>query len=104
MICLRSVTVPRRWPRVLYANVPNPFNPATTISFSLAGPTKTQLSIFDVRGMLVRKLLDRELPAGEHSLRWDGRDGSGRSVSSGAYLYRLQAGDVTQERKMLLVR
>ena len=88
----------------LHPNVPNPFNPSTLIAFDLAKDGKTRLSIFDVRGMLVRRLLDEDLPAGPHAVRWDGRDGAGRSVSSGTYLYRLQSGDVQQERKMLLVR
>jgi hypothetical protein len=89
---------------LLRHNVPNPFNPATTIAFSLASGGKTRLSIFDVRGMLVRRLVDETLAAGEHAVRWDGRDGAGRAVGSGTYLYRLETPDVTQEHKMLLVR
>jgi hypothetical protein len=85
-------------------NVPNPFNPRTQISFDLARPGQTRLSIFDVRGMLVAKLLDEDLPAGPHTAVWDGLDRTGRAASSGTYFYRLESGPVVQARKMLLIR
>jgi len=85
-------------------NVPNPFNPVTEISFDLVQTGQTRLSIFDVRGMLVRRLLDENLSAGPHTAVWDGKNGSGRAVSSGTYLYRLESGPVVQVRKMLLLR
>ncbi len=85
-------------------NVPNPFNPRTEISFALAHSGQTRLSIFDVRGMLIRRLLDEDLPAGPHTVVWDGTDQSGQAASSGTYLYRLESGPVVQARKMLLVR
>ncbi len=93
-------------PRVtkLGPNVPNPFNPRTEISFDLARSGQTRLSIFDVRGMLVRRLLDEDLPAGPHTLVWDGRNRSGQAVSSGTYFYRLESDQLVQARKMLLVR
>lgn len=85
-------------------NVPNPFNPRTEISFDLARTGQARLSIFDVRGMLVVNLLDESLPAGAHTAVWDGRDRSGRSVSSGTYFYRLESGSEILARKMLLAR
>jgi subtilisin-like proprotein convertase family protein len=85
-------------------NVPNPFNPRTEISFHLAHSGQTQLSIFDVRGMLVRRLLDENLPAGPHGVVWDGLDRTGRAVSSGTYFYRLESGSEVLARKMLLIR
>ena len=93
-------------PRVtmLGPNVPNPFNPRTEISFDLVRSGQTRLSIFDVRGMLVRRLLDKNLQAGTHTAVWDGNNGSGRAVSSGTYLYRLESGPEVQVRKMLLIR
>ena len=93
-----------RVPAVLYPNIPNPFNPRTVLSFALESPGHARLSIFDLRGMLVRNLLDRSLPAGPHTVTWDGRDGSGRQAGSGAYFFRLEAGGGVLERKMLLVR
>ncbi len=88
----------------LHAAVPNPFNPLTTLSFDLAGPGPVRLDVFDLRGRLVRRLLDQPLPAGVHRVAWDGRDSKGRAAASGTYLYRLRAGDVVQDRKMQLLR
>lgn len=88
----------------LHPSVPNPFNPRTTIAFDLERPGRARLSIFDVRGMLVRQLLDESRGAGPHAVIWDGRDRNGRQVPSGTYLARLQTGAVTLESKMLLVR
>ena len=95
-------TVPRL--ARLGPNVPNPFNPRTEISFDLARDGQTRLAIFDVRGMLVRQLVDADLPAGLHTAVWDGKNDSGRAVSSGTYLYRLESGQQVLSRKMLLVR
>jgi serine protease AprX len=93
-------------PRVtrLLGNVPNPFNPVTDISFDLARGGRTSLEIFDLKGRRVARLVDETLSAGRHTYRWDGRDGRGHAVSSGTYLYRLRQGEVTHDRKMLLVR
>ncbi len=88
----------------LNPNVPNPFNPMTKISFDLAQGGKVRLGIYDLRGLLVRRLVGESLAAGSHIVRWDGMDGGGRSVSSGVYLYRLESSDGVQERKMVLVR
>ena len=99
---VEGVTLPRV--TTLGPNVPNPFNPRTEISFDLARPGQTRLSIFDMRGMLVRRLLDAHLPTGPHTVVWDGKSGSGRAVSSGTYFYRLETGSQTLGRKMLLIR
>jgi hypothetical protein len=85
-------------------NVPNPFNPRTTISFDLVQSGQTRLAIFDVRGMLVRQLVDEDLPAGPHSVVWDGLDRSGLAAASGTYFYRLESGSEMRARKMLLAR
>ena len=88
----------------LNQNYPNPFNPSTTISFHspVAGPV--QLVISNLRGQIVRTLLDGELASGDHSLVWNGTDDNGDSVSSGLYFYRLQIGNHTQTRKMLMMK
>ena len=88
----------------LMPNAPNPFNPRTRISFDLAVGGKVRLGIYDVRGHLVRNLVNESLQAGSHFLNWDGKDDGGRSVSSGVYLYRLEHPTGVQERKMVLVR
>jgi hypothetical protein len=71
---------------------PNPFNPATTIRFKLNAPALVTLQIFDLRGALVKTLVERELDAGVHEQRWNGRDNFGRAVASGMYFYRLRIG------------
>jgi hypothetical protein len=89
-------------------NYPNPFNPSTTLSFEIPGiegeRSLVSLKIYDLRGRCVRTLVDSELPAGSHSVQWDGRNDLGEQVSSGIYLYSLRAGDETFARKMTLVK
>jgi len=89
---------------VLEQNVPNPFNPSTTISFALPHDARTNLRVFDASGRLVRILVSRDLGAGEHSVHWDGRDLSGRSVPTGIYVYELSAGRERFTKKMLLMK
>lgn len=83
---------------------PNPFNPSTTISFSLPAPEKTELAVYSVSGQRVRTLLYGSLTTGTHSIAWDGRDDSGKLVSSGVYLSRLTVGNHIATGKMLLLR
>ncbi len=87
-------------------NFPNPFNPQTTISFTVGGSeaARTKLDIYDLRGRLVATLLDRPLEPGRHRMTWDGTDGAGRAVGSGVYIYRLESGDEVSLRKMVLMR
>jgi len=98
--------VQRRVPAhlALGPNVPNPFNPNTRIGFELPRPGRVQVDVFDTRGRLVRHLLDQSLPAGAHSVVWDGRDRSGQTSASGVYWYRVQSSGEEQSRKMVLVR
>lgn len=88
----------------LFQNVPNPFNPTTTIRFYLPGPARATLDVFDVNGRLVVRLLDRVQPAGEGSVAWTGKDKRGGRVASGIYFYRLCAGNCAATRKMILLR
>ena len=85
-------------------NYPNPFNPRTTISYTLDAAQSVRLTIYAVDGRLVRRLQDGSREAGEHRVVWDGLDGGGRAVPSGTYLYRLEAGAVRETRSMSLVR
>jgi len=85
-------------------NYPNPFNPSTTIQFSLPRPGRVKLTIHNQLGHLVQTLIDEEKPAGSHSASWNGRNDKGQPVSSGVYLFKLQAGDSNQVRKLVLVR
>lgn len=85
-------------------NQPNPFNPATEISFSLPRSGRASLQVYDLAGRRVRTLVDGEMPAGVFTARWNGRDQAGAPVSSGIYLYRLVAGDFVQTKRMVLVK
>ncbi len=88
----------------LMGNYPNPFNPETTIRFSLQNAGPVSLSIYNARGQLVRSLVNSQMSTGAHSVVWNGLDDGGRSVSSGIYYYRMQAGDYNHTRKMVLVK
>ncbi len=90
----------------LLGNSPNPFNPSTTIRFTVpAGPEQPyRLRVYDVKGALVRELASGRIGGGIHEARWDGRDRNGSPVSSGIYLYRLQVGARTFTGKMALVK
>ena len=89
---------------VLHNAVPNPFNPATQLSFDLARAGRVTLRIYGLRGDLVRTLVDAELPAGQHTLQWNGTDGDGQPVSSGAYMVRLEAPDRVQNQRITLLK
>jgi hypothetical protein len=84
---------------------PNPFNPRTTIHYVLPGQgERVRLAIFDLRGRLVRTLLDGTLPAGAGSVIWDGVDESGQVVASGTYLVQLTSGAERAVQKVTLVK
>lgn len=89
---------------VLLGAQPNPFNPSTKLSFELAASTYVRLKIYDATGRLVVTLVDEQRTAGHHAVVWKGQDGNGRSVASGVYLGRFQAGTVMQTERMTLVK
>jgi hypothetical protein len=92
---------------LLNQNTPNPFNPATLISFTIppkGAGAPVMLKIYDVRGRMVRTLIDGRLSAGHHTSFWNGHDDSGRMVASGAYLCRLEWDGGAETRRMFLVR
>ncbi len=93
-------------PVILGQNVPNPFNPATVISFRVPAPgRRVTLRIFDVRGRVVKTLLQDEMVAGERAVTWTGQDDRGRPVASGTFFYRLETDDRDfLTRKLMLVR
>jgi len=95
--------IPERF--ALHPNVPNPFNPSTTIRYDVpAGGGHFTIEIFDVNGRLVRTLLSDEQTEGTKMITWRGDDGAGNDVSSGVYLCRMKAPGFEQTRKMLLLR
>lgn len=88
----------------LEQNVPNPFNPTTTIAFTLASPAMVHLTIYAVDGRRVRTLVSGPRAANRYRVKWDGTSDSGTPVSSGIYFYRLHAGAFQATRKMLLLK
>jgi len=84
---------------VLIGNFPNPFNPTTEISFSLPAASHVKLEVYNVMGQKVATLVDGQLEAGEHIVPWDGSD-----AASGVYLYRLQADNFVDAKKMILLK
>ncbi len=94
---------------VLQQNYPNPFNPTTTIEFSLGGGDDAtvrhaHLDIYNILGQHVINLINDDLTAGNHSIEWNGTNGSGQSVATGIYLYKLQVDDRSETKKMLLLK
>jgi len=88
----------------LSQNYPNPYNLETQIAYQLPHPAKVLLRIYNVRGQLVRTLVNENTPAGNQVVVWDGRNDEGREVSSGIYFYRLNAGQFTDTKKMVLLK
>jgi len=88
----------------LYENSPNPFNPTTAIRFALKETGPVNLAVYNSLGQKVRVLADGPRSAGVHTVMWDSRDDAGRSVSSGVYFCRLNAGKYVKTQKMLFAR
>jgi hypothetical protein len=92
----------------LNGNYPNPFNPTTNIKFSLKADSKVTLNIYNIRGQKVKTLINDNMEAGYHTIVWNGRDDSGKSVSSGVYFNNFgsiaEDGDYTSVKKMILLK
>jgi hypothetical protein len=88
----------------LEQNVPNPFNPSTTITFGLPAASDVTLTVFDVQGRRVATLIDGPLAAGFRSFTWHGLDNNGRRVGSGVYFCRLEAGGKVFTKKMVMLK
>lgn len=105
-----SMPVPNDDPAVpnvtymLHQNYPNPFNPETTISFDMPKAGFANLSIYNVKGQLIKNLINENLDFGRHSVVWNGTDNNGKPVTSGLYLYRLTTNGVTETKKMMLMK
>ena len=88
----------------LSQNYPNPFNPSTNIRFSLPTEQRVKLQVFDVTGSLVKTILDEAISAGNREAAWDGTNTAGAKVASGMYLYRIQTGNFTAVKKMVMLK
>jgi hypothetical protein len=85
-------------------NYPNPFNPTTTIRYEVGKLADISLKIYNVRGQLVRTLVNAKQAPGQHQVVWDGNDNMGFRVSSGLYIYQYSAGDFLRTYKMMLIK
>ncbi len=88
----------------LYNNYPNPFNPTTQITYSLAKAGNVNLTIFNAMGQKVVTLIDQSMPAGQHNVTWDGKNYNGQSVAGGVYFCQIKSKNFIQNRKMLLLK
>lgn len=88
----------------LFANYPNPFNPSTMIRLHLPHSVPVHLAVYNLRGTVVRTLVDRPMTPGDHTIHWDGRNSAGEQMSAGVYFYRIITPEFTATRKMLLVK
>ncbi len=88
----------------LSANYPNPFNPVTTINYTLQKPEQVKIEVFDVLGHRIQTLVSGVKSAGEHTVQWNGTDSEGNPVASGVYLYRLSSNSRIESRKMMLLK
>ncbi|OQX94754.1 hypothetical protein B6I21_08975, partial [candidate division KSB1 bacterium 4572_119] len=89
---------------VLYQNYPNPFNPTTTIEYYLPEKARVQISIYNMLGEEIIKLIDEKQRAGKNSIQWDGRDQAGNLIGSGIYLYKISTNKFTRSKKMMFLR
>ncbi len=117
-----TLTVDRIWSEILNAsdnttilnatvpthldvtNYPNPFNPTTTIAFSLPEEGVVRLSVYNIRGQLVKELINESIPRGFHKVVWDGRDNRNSSVSSGLYFVRVDVGNTSKVKKIMMLK
>jgi hypothetical protein len=98
----KNTNLPDRF--VLYQNHPNPFNPTTEISFDLPNAANAKLEIYNIMGQQVATIVDRHMEAGRHSVTWNSTNDQGDRVASGIYFYRLDAGDLVDTKKMILLK
>ena len=88
----------------LHNNYPNPFNPETTISYSVKETGPVTIDVYNVKGQLVKSLVKGIQEPGNHTIVWNGTDNNGRSVSSGVYYYKMNAGKYSSTRKMIMMK
>ena len=88
----------------LHQNYPNPFNPITTLSYDLPEDAMVNTTIYDMMGKHVKTLINNTQNAGNKSIKWNATNDDGAPVSAGLYLYRIQAGDFRQSKKMVLLK
>jgi len=88
----------------LKGNFPNPFNPTTSINFSIKEPAQVKIDVYNMLGQKVKTLVNGYVGTGNHSVVWNGVDDRNRNVASGIYFYRMQAGKYTSTKKMIMMK
>lgn len=88
----------------IHQNFPNPFNPTTTIFYDISKESNVRISVFDLLGREIIKLVDQTEPIGSRSITWDGRDYSGSFVNAGVYIYQIETEGFIQTKKMVLLK
>ena len=88
----------------LFQNFPNPFNPQTSIQFRIPEMTRVTLKVYDILGHEIITLNDGLKPAGTYQIKWNGRNNCGEKVTSGVYIYKIQAGECVEVKKMVLLQ
>jgi len=88
----------------LYNAYPNPFNPVTTLRYTLPEDAMVNITIYDMMGRVVNNLVSSQQRAGYNSVQWNGTNDAGQPVSAGVYLYTINAGEFRQAKKMVLLK
>jgi hypothetical protein len=91
-------------PRITIRAYPNPFNPRTSITYSVPSTAHVRISIYNVQGQLIKVLVDKIVAEGTHQASWSGLDSGDREVTSGVYFVRMESGDVVQTQKLMLLK
>ncbi len=99
-----AVAVAKPTEYLLAQNYPNPFNPSTSISYTLKDNGQVKLAVFNIRGQLIRSLVDQSQMAGQYSIEWDGRDANGSVVPTGTYFYSLEINGFKAVRRMTMAK
>ena len=98
----QSLDIPKQFK--VYQNYPNPFNPITSLEFDVETYSFVEISIFNVNGNLVKKLISQYHEPGKNIVHWNSTNNQGQSVSAGVYYYRIIVGNNSQTNKMLLLK
>ena len=85
-------------------NYPNPFNPTTTIEYGIPKASYVTLKIYNLLGQEIKTLVNEQINSGKHSVIWNGTDNNGNKVNSGIYIYTIQAGELRETKKLMLMK
>jgi flagellar hook assembly protein FlgD len=102
LACVGGSVTPRS--HALYQNIPNPFNPTTSIPYMVQRSTHVVIGIYDVSGARVNRLDEGQKSPGTHTVTWNGRDAAGRALPSGVYFYRFEGFAGSPVKKMVLLK